>query len=145
MPVYKLTKLGFAIVVLASCSSFNIYTYPPIPVTPPPAPVPATQAPSPERVEGIREQVISTAVHDLCPRAVFSRLPATPEVPLKELNALHPDDAVGLDRIQLTHITQLRAYIQQLKSQINRERDAYLKACENYAQDQAGRHTSSRE
>lgn len=120
----RAVKWAVVAVTMAGCNNFTVYQY-----------APRQAGPIPESHITTRAVELSAAdpkAADVCPRSEFSALPAMPELPVNEIQALKKPTEHALDRIQLNHITELRIYIQNLKRQIQQERLAYQKACDQY-------------
>lgn len=65
----------------------------------------------------------------LCPKAEYATLPETPELPIKQLEAIPQGNDKAVSDIELQHIAELRAYIKTLKGQITTERQRYEQRC----------------
>lgn len=57
---------------------------------------------------------------------VFSK---TPEVPLKEMKKISPDDTIALSSLEAKHIKELHAYISELKKSVMEDYNANLSIC----------------
>jgi len=65
----------------------------------------------------------------LCSPYMMPTLTVTPELPIKELMKVGPNNPEALDRIQSRHIAELREYIAQVKISIRNSHNEYLTEC----------------
>lgn len=65
----------------------------------------------------------------VCQPYLMPQITKTPELPIKELMKVGPNDPDALDKIQSQHIAELRAFIVKMKSDIRNSHNDYLSKC----------------
>ncbi len=71
---------------------------------------------------------------EVCPIYKLPAIPKTPELPIKELEKISPDDTEALDAIQRKHIEELRLHIMRVKAAMAKSQIEYLNNCKAYLQ-----------
>ncbi len=72
---------------------------------------------------------VDTKSELVCPPYLMPNLEKTPELPLKELMKIDPNNIEALDKIQSQHISDLRDYITKIKTDIRNSHNDYIKKC----------------
>ncbi len=76
-----------------------------------------------------REPIEGEKTPSLCTIYLLPDLAPIPELPIRELKKIKPNNNKEIDRIQLEHIERLRLYIIDLKKTIKDSHDIYLSNC----------------
>lgn len=133
----KFKTITLASLLLLGCSSFNHTEYHiTLPVDPellhgrPPVPIEESLTVLPHEHE-TEQKTVKEAIL-LCPKAVFPKLPPPPELPLKALARVKPNDQLAIDRIVQDHIEAQHRYIVNSNKIIAEATKKYELECSRY-------------